>query len=160
MFLQSLQESRLFYFEVDVEKWRQMKVNKQYARPQSEVKREALRAFTKAALTDDIISPSSASEWCQVHLTPKKTPGDWRITNDFRPLNQCIIRRAWPIPNIKSILFQLGRKKPKIFAVLDMTSGFHQMAVAIVCQHFLTFATEDGHYKWLRAPMGVADVPV
>ncbi len=61
-----------FHFEVDVEKWRQLKVNKQYARSQSEVKREALRAFTKVALADEIIIPSSASEWCQVHLTPKK----------------------------------------------------------------------------------------
>ena len=40
-----------------------------------------------------------------------------------------------------------------------MTSGFHQMAVDIDLQHYLTFATEEGHYSWSRAPMGPTNVP-
>ena len=42
---------------------------------------------------------------------------------------------------------------------MDMTSGFHQMAVDISVQDYLAFMTEDGLLTWTRAPMGPKNVP-
>ncbi len=73
----------------------------------------------------DVIEPSIASSWSQVHLAPKDE-GILRFTLDYRFLNECTRPRGGVIPNIKQILERIGRQKATYFAVLDLTSGYHQ----------------------------------
>jgi hypothetical protein len=53
----------------------------------------------------------------------------------------------------------IGRKQPKIFAIIDFTSGFHQALLDPDSRHYTAFITPDGLYEWARVPMGNKGAP-
>lgn len=46
---------------------------------------------------------------------------------DYRKLNSVTIPKRYPIPDINGVIAQLGNNK--LFSVLDLISGFHQIPV-------------------------------
>ena len=60
-------------------------------------------------------------------MVPKPTPREWRFTLDFVRLNDCTSDlEGWPITLIRPLFQRLGTRKPKYFAKLDLTAGYHQ----------------------------------
>jgi hypothetical protein len=49
--------------------------------------------------------------------------------------------------------------KPEFFAVMDLTSGYHQAPLAKASQEYTAFITHMGLYKWIRVPMGPKGAP-
>jgi hypothetical protein len=49
---------------------------------------------------------------------------------------------------------RIGKRKPKYFAKLDMTSGYWQAPLAENTKRFTAFITFMGIFEWNRAPMG------
>ena len=99
-----------------------------------------------------------ASRYCQVLLTPK--PNDrWRFCIDYQPLNSCSESEGWNLPNIHQMLQRLGALKPKIFAVMDLTSGYHQAPLSLSSRILTAFITFMGIFEWLRVPMGLKGAP-
>ena len=78
---------------------------------------------------------------------------------DYRLLNRYTKTKGWPIPNILDVLANIGEHRPNFFAVMDCTSGFHQMPLSEACQKFTTFTTKYGNWKFTRAPMGPTNIP-
>ena len=101
-----------------------------------------------------VIQASQSSEYSQVHLTPKPD-GSWRFCIDFRMLNAVSKRMGWPLPNIAQMLNRLGSKKPKIFGIVDLTSGYHQAPLAKESRRFTAFITHMGVYEWCRVAKGL-----
>jgi hypothetical protein len=54
-----------------------------------------------------------------------KIPKGWRFTNDFRELNMHSESMKWTIPNIREMFDRIGQKRAKLFAKIDLTSGYH-----------------------------------
>ena len=101
-----------------------------------------------------VIQPSKATAWSQVHLIRKPT-GDWRFTVDYRGLNKVISNEGWQIPNMRDMLMRIGHQRPKCFAVADLTSGFFQMPLHETCRKYTAFISFRGIYEWTRVPMGL-----
>ena len=53
------------------------------------------------------------------------------------------------------MLQRLGSHRPKLFAVMDCTSGYHQAPLSANSQVFTAFITFMGIFEWLRVPMGL-----
>ena len=140
---------------VDTEKWFGEARNRQPPRMQSSVKQEFIRAVVKELPERGCIGPCQAPAFSQVHVVPKKDPGTWRFCIDFRALNEATKSNSWTIPNIKLMLQRLGDKKPKYFAVMDLTSGYWQAPIDKDSQEFTAFRTASGTYCWKRVPMGL-----
>jgi hypothetical protein len=103
-----------------------------------------------------VIRPIAASEYSNIHMVPKPTPGDWRFCLDFVQLNAATEGSdAWPIPNIKNMLSRIGSRKSKVFGVMDMTAGYHQAPISASAQVFTAFICFIGIFCWLRVPMGL-----
>jgi hypothetical protein len=51
------------------------------------------------------------------------------------------------------MLYRLGDKKPKYFAVFDLTSGYYQAPISANSR--TAFMTWNGVYEWRRLPMGL-----
>ena len=147
-----------FEIHITKEQWISMRSNKGYCRPQSPEKTAAIRKFIEQALADGVIAESQASQFSQVLLTPKPN-GSWRFCIDYRALNSVSEGQGWPIPNIKSMLQRIGNHRPELFAVMDLTSGYHQAPLSKASQEYTAFITEMGLYKWLRVPMGPKGAP-
>ena len=59
-----------------------------------------------------------------VAMPIKKSGGGYRVVLDYRALNLNTTRDTYPLPNIDSHLFSLG--KANLFTTIDLLMGFHQ----------------------------------
>lgn len=50
-----------------------------------------------------IIQPSASD----LHIVPKKTPGDWHPCEDYRALNNIIVHDRYPFPHIQDFAASL-----------------------------------------------------
>ena len=132
--------------------------NARPARPQSEVKRKEIKLQVDAMLEMGIIRPSQSAFWSQVILAPKPN-GEWRFCIDYRRLNELTESMGWPIPNIEQTLNRIGEKRPKYFAVMDLTKGFFQAPLDENSSKYTAFATWHGLFEWIRVPMGLKGAP-
>ena len=74
---------------------------------------------------------------------------------DYRWLNECTIPDAYPLPLIDDILNRQGQNR--VWTVLDMKHGYHQMPLAPEARPLTTMAIpgKTGLYQWKVMPMGV-----
>jgi len=77
----------------------------------------------------------------------------------MRFLNECTSTKGGVIPNIKHTLERIGRRKPTLFGVLDLTSGYHQAPLAEVSRVYTAFITSMGIFQWKRVVMGLKGAP-
>ena len=96
--------------------------NRLPARPHNFIKQDEIRLQVTHLLEIGVIHPSQAMAHSQVHMTPK--PNGKCL--DFRNLNRVFEPLGYPIPNIQQMLARIGSKRPKVFGVMDLTSGYHQ----------------------------------
>lgn len=143
--------------EVDVTKWHTT-ANRLPPRVQTHAKNEAIQQQVTTMLELNVIRPSKAAYYSQVHMVPKPN-GKLRMTIDYRRLNDCTRSEGWPIPNIAQTLERIGARRPRFFAVMDLTSGYHQAPLAKASQVFTAFITAYGLYEWVRVPMGLKTAP-
>jgi len=100
-----------------------------------------------------VIQPSKATTWSQVHLVCK--PGGWRFTVDYRGLNKVILNEGWRIPNMREMVMQIGHKNPKCFVVADLTSGFFQLHLNEDFGYFTPFVSFCGIFEWTWVAIGL-----
>ena len=128
--------------------------NQQPPRPLSTIKQEEVRKQIEHMLKLQVIEPSRARAWSQVHLVPKPN-NKWRFCIDFRALNKYTDARNWPIPNITHMIQRIGSKGAKYFGKIDLTSGYHQTPMGELSKEYTAFITHMGLYQWRRTPMGL-----
>ena len=82
-----------------------------------------------------------------------KTPGKWRLVDDFRRLNDATIADAHPMPIIEEILNKQSRNT--IWTVLDMKDGYHQMPLKKEHRYLTCMSTPNGTKQWKVLVMGL-----
>jgi hypothetical protein len=120
-----------FELNVDDTKWK-LSRNWTPPRPQSTANQaDIVRQLAKLE-EQGIIKKSNAAYCSQVLMVPKPD-GSKRMCIDFRNLNDCTEDASWPIPKITEML----RRKAKVFAVLDLTQGYHQAPLTLAARVFV-----------------------
>ena len=140
-------------FSLDTDIW-ESNPNRAASRQISTEKQAALSTLIDELLDKEVIRPSKATAWSQVHLV-RKPSGGWRFTIDYRALNKVITNEGWQIPNMKEMLQRIGSLKPSVFGVADLTQGFYQMPLHKNCWAATAFISFRGIYEWTRVPMGL-----
>jgi hypothetical protein len=143
--------------EVDESKWKVAK-HRGPPRTQTREKQHEILEQIETLGRHGIIQPSQATEYSQVHLTPKPN-GKWRFCLDYRQLNEVSKSLGWPIPNIQLMLDRLGAIGAKYFGIMDLTSGYHQAPLSQMSRHLTAFITHMGVFEWTRIPMGLKGAP-
>ena len=147
-----------FNIDVDQKQW-ETKENRTSPRPQTMKKNEEIKNFITENLATGTIVNSDAAYYSQVHLVAKPD-NSWRFCIDYRNLNAATKHITnWPIPNIRVMLERIGQRGATIFGIIDLKSGYHQVAVAKHIQPLLAFITTFGIYTWTRLPFGPKGAP-
>ncbi|KAL4156031.1 hypothetical protein QTP88_000066 [Uroleucon formosanum] len=110
---------------------------------------------------NEIIVPSESPWNAPLLIVPKKMDASgnkkYRVVVDFRKLNNITVGDAFPMPDITSILDQLG--KAKYFSCLDLASGYHQIGIHPRYMEKTAFSTSEGHYEFKRMCFGLKGAP-
>ena len=143
---------------VNVDAWTKSTQSKGRYRPQSDAKHDEIERQVKLLLALKVIKRSKSANYSHVHLV-RKPENKWRFCLDFRFLNACTEMEGGVLPMISEMLHRIGNRKPKFFAVIDFTSGYHQAPIDDESQKYTAFITRSGIYEWARVPMGLKGAP-
>jgi hypothetical protein len=107
-----------------------------------------------------IIEPSMSPWSSSIVLVPKNTKDGstkYGFCVDYRALNAVTKPDAYPIPNTVDTLNSLGNSK--IFSVLDMASGYHQIEMKPEDREKTAFSCHKGHYQFITMPFELNNAP-
>ena len=76
-----------------------------------------------------------------------------RLVIDFRELNRRTRDEKYPLPRIEDILDRMSGSR--VFSVLDLKSGYHQIQMAEEDIPKTAFSFERGHFEFVRMPFGL-----
>jgi len=139
--------------DIDLLKWESSK-NCSRARLLTDEKEVEMKRQVLMRLDVGVLTESQAEYWSQVHMVPKGD-GRWRMTIDFRLLNDCIKPQNWPLPRIDILIQDIGRSNPYVMGVVDMTDGYFQILLDALSRKLTAFKTKDNLYEWTRVPQGL-----
>ncbi|HEX4851665.1 MAG TPA: reverse transcriptase family protein, partial [Puia sp.] len=99
----------------------------------------------------------AASAWNSPIVLVGKKDGSTRLCCDFRVLNSVTTKDKFPLPNIDTILSEIGGKQ--IFSSIDLQQGFHQIKMDPNSVEKTAFSTPAGQWEWLLMPFGLCNAP-
>ena len=92
------------------------------------------------------------SEWASpCFVVPKKVAGEWRLVVDYRGLNAQTQHDSYTLPLIEDMLQKQHRRR--IFTVIDLKHGYHQMPLAEESRACTAMSTPLGPLQWKVMPM-------
>ena len=113
---------------------------------------EAMKKLLAEFIERGWIEPSD-SEWASpAFIVPKKEKGEWRLVVDYRGLNEQTEHDSYSLPLIDSILQK--QQKKRIFTVLDLKHGYHQMPLHPDSRPCTAMLTPLGPMQCKMVPMG------
>ncbi|CAG2253632.1 unnamed protein product [Mytilus edulis] len=114
--------------------------------------REEVDQHINDMLERNIIEPSEGP-WSSGIVLVRKKDGTTRCGVDYRQLNACTIKDAYPLPRIDDSLEHLSEKK--WFSTLDLCSGYWQVEVESSHRPKTAFPTRKGIYQFHGMPIGL-----
>ena len=105
-------------------------------------------------LAKEMIEESN-SPWSSPVVLVRKKSGEWRFCVDYRRLNDCTVKDAFPLPRIDDIMDSLQGQK--YFSSLDLTSGYWQVEMDKDSAEKTAFSVPTGHFEWKVMPFGLCN---
>ena len=109
------------------------------------------------SLLDHGIIRHSTSPWSSPIMAVPKKNGDVRLCVDFRALNKVTAPDNYPLPRIDDLLATVS--KAKYLTTLDLTKGYHQIALEPSTIPKTAFTSHCGKYEYVRLPFGLCNAP-
>ena len=147
-----------FNLIVDDVKWKTNK-NRTPPRMQSTLKNDEIQKQITKLLASGIIVKSEASYYSEVLLIKKPNSEEFRMCIDFRPMNACTEPASFPIPIIMLMLQRIGRHRSHYFGIIDLTNGYHQIALTKSARPYTAFIAFCGVFEYTRIPFGPKRAP-
>ena len=116
-------------------------------------RREALIRMVDKLISEGKLEEGKSAWSSPAFPVPKKKPGEYRLVVDYRALNDATVVDAHPLPRIEDILQRQSRYK--VWTVLDMKDGYHQIPLKKEHRHLTCMSTPKGTYQWTVLVMGL-----
>jgi len=83
-----------------------------------------------------------------------KSTGEWRLTVDYRGLNEIILPLSAAMPDMLELQYQLESKADKRYATNDIVSALFSIPLAAECRPHFPFTWRGIQHTWNRLPQG------
>ena len=118
--------------------------------------REEVREFVKEQLRKGYIWPSKSPQTVPVFFVGKKD-GKKRMVQDYRYLNEWMIKNNYPLPLISDVLKNIGTKK--VFTKMDLRWGYNNMRIKEGDEWKAAFTTPEGSFEPTIMFFGLTNSP-
>lgn len=130
---------------------------KQRYYPVSPVMQSHINRELDKLLEQDIVERSN-SPWSSPILLVRKKDNSYRFCVDYRKLNQCTERDAYPLPYVSATLDRL--RDARYLSSLDIKSAYFQVPLTEASRPLTAFTVPNrGLFQFRRLPMGLANSP-
>ena len=119
--------------------------------------REEVNTQIDQLLQNNIIESSNSTDWCSPIVPVRKPDKSIRLCVDYRELNKVTPLDRHMIPTLPEILDRVGHAQ--CLSKIDLTSGFHQIAVEPNSRNYTTFLSPKGKFRFVRMPFGLKNAP-
>jgi len=110
----------------------------------SREEREKVQTFVEDQLRKGYIQPSKSPQTSPVHFVVKKDSAQ-RMVQDYRHINQWMIKNGYPLPLIADILDGVGKRK--VFTKLDLRWRYNNVRIKEGDEWKAVFTAHIGAYK-------------
>ena len=123
--------------------------------------REVIKLEIKSMVQQEIIRPSKSEFNSPLGVVSKKADESgkpqYRVVVDYRELNKATKSEKYPLSRIEVIVDMMGGAR--VFSVLDLKSGYHQIRMHPDDSPKTAFMFERSHYEFTRMPFGLKNAP-
>ncbi|GAB0209432.1 hypothetical protein GRJ2_003408900 [Grus japonensis] len=84
----------------------------------------------------------------------RKSNGEWRLTVDYRGLNEVTPPMSAAMPDMLELQYELESKAAKWYATMDIANAFFSIPLAAECRPQFDFTWRGIQYTWNRLPQG------
>ncbi|RMC19962.1 hypothetical protein DUI87_00807 [Hirundo rustica rustica] len=84
----------------------------------------------------------------------RKSDGEWRLTVDYRALNEVTPPLSAAVPDMLELQYELESKAAKWYATTDIANAFFSIPLAAECRPQFAFTWRGVQYTWNRLPQG------
>ncbi|GAB0208753.1 hypothetical protein GRJ2_003341000 [Grus japonensis] len=84
----------------------------------------------------------------------RKSNGEWRLTVDYRGLNEVTPPISTAMPDMLELQYDLESKAAKWYATIDIANAFFSIPLAAECRPQFAFICRGVQYTWNRLPQG------
>ncbi|GAB0210111.1 hypothetical protein GRJ2_003476900 [Grus japonensis] len=84
----------------------------------------------------------------------RKSNGEWRLTVDYRGLNEVTPPMSAAVPDMLELQYELESKAAKWYATIDIASAFFSIPLAAECRPQFAFTWRGVQYTWNGLPQG------
>ncbi|OWK55368.1 Gag-Pol polyprotein [Lonchura striata] len=84
----------------------------------------------------------------------RKSEREWKLTVDYRGLNEVTPPLSAAVPNMLKLQYELESKATKWYATIDITNAFFSIPLAAECRPQFAFTWRGVQYTWNRLPQG------
>ena len=122
--------------------------------------REVLNNQISEMIEQGVIRECSSPYASPVLLVKKKGKdgNSYRFCNDFRELNRCTVKDAFPLPRIETLLASIGPRS-SVFSQLDQKAAYWQVKLEEESQLKTAFLTDQGQFCYNTLAFGLCNGP-
>ncbi|GAB0210357.1 hypothetical protein GRJ2_003501500 [Grus japonensis] len=84
----------------------------------------------------------------------RKSNGEWRLTVDYRGLNEVTLPMSAAMPDMLELHYELESKAAKWHTTTDIGNAFFSIPLAAECRPQFAFTWRGVQYTWNRLPQG------
>ncbi|PKU32842.1 hypothetical protein llap_16852 [Limosa lapponica baueri] len=84
----------------------------------------------------------------------RKPNGEWRLTVDYRGLNEITPPLSAAIPDMLELHYELESEEAKWYATTDIANAFFSISLAAECRPQFAFTWRGVQYIWYQLPQG------